>query len=262
MPTTYSVSAADVLHDGSEYSIGYASNRNERSQRVYLVETDDTAGTASGAAAAVYSANSSESNISGIPLDHAAVTRIGPRKWLVTQRFSWQSAGHWGGSSVTTVCDFRLRTEWVPCYTVGTPESDGLPATSADWFSISSQYDPTVEPMPYMFPKAVIHIRIPFRSNTNPMTSTVAGLVNKVNNASVTFLASNASSVTFGANTVKFIGADITGRANASYIFVGSFDFLASASWKVMTAKFTSGAWAATKTLNLATGDFNTAFGI
>lgn len=264
MPTTYTVRTGD-LHDGTLLSVGYATANGERAVRRFLVETDDTAGTKKGAIDAVHSTLSSaivHDEVTDLPLQNAICTRIGPKKFIVDRIYGWSGESHWGGSSAADVCDFALgETEPVLCYTVGTPESDGLPSATVSggtkWFRIGSASDWSDPPTPYIFRKKVIRVRIPFRSNANPVTSTIFGLINKVNNASVTLLTNLASEIVFSSETLRFDGARITGRTNASYTFIGYYEFTASPSFKTMSVEFSSGAWTATKTLNLATGDFS-----
>lgn len=264
MPVSYTITPD--INDGTMLSVGVALLNPERAVRRHLVEATGGTGTKYGAISAVNSTYSTHPDISGMPLQNTVGVQIGVNKWWIDQVFGWSSTGHWGGSSVTTVCDYELGMEGVPCFTVGEPESDGLPSVtisgSTVWFNLMATNFRASPPQSYTFYRPVLRIRIPVRSNTNPVTATIAGLINKINDDSVTFLASNASPLTFAAGKVRFDGARVQARANASYIFQGSLDFTAAASFNVMNAKFTSGAWAATKTECLARADFNTAFGI
>lgn len=264
MPTTYTVKATDI-HDGTLLSLGYATSNAERAARRFLVETDDTAGTKKGAIDAVHTALSSavvHDEITDLPLQNATCVRLGPKRFLVDRIYAWSGESHWGGSSASAVCDFVLgQTEPVLCYTVGTPESDGLPSATVSggtkWFRIGNVADWMDPPTPYVFRKKVIGVRIPFRSNANPVTSTIFGLINKTNSGTVTLLSTLGTSITFAIGTLRFDGARITGRVNANYTFVGYYEFTASPAWKTMSVEYTSGAWTATKTVNLDQGAFS-----
>ena len=242
----------------SQFALGKLTAAGERGRIAHIATASDDTGTALLAVAAVEGTfGTAHPSMSGVPYLNVAVQKVGPRKWKVVQFFGWGPDSRWGGSSATTVVAYRLRSVNVPCYTIGTPEADGLPATSGTWYSIVSAYDPTVAPRPYMFEMSVIHIRVPVRTNTNPVNSTIVGLRGKVNNATVTILSANATPVSFGAGELRFIGADIDSRINSTHTFVGTMDFVAAPSWKVMSVRFTSGSWAATKTTNLDSGNFS-----
>jgi len=266
MATTYTVTKSDVL-EGTILGVGYATAQGERAVRRFLVtvtganDAEARAGTRSGAVSAVYSsiASAYHNEITDLPLQTGVATKVGPYKFMVDMVYGWSSVGHWGGATTAaSVADFSMGgREGVPCYTVGTPESDGLPATNATWYGLRSAADPTLMPQAYLFQKSVVRIRIPYRGTANPVTSTVFGLINKTNNGSITLLTNLASEIIFAAGELRFDGANIRAFSSATTTFAGYFEFTASPSFKVMTVAYSSGTWAATKTVVLAQGDFS-----
>lgn len=270
MATTYTVTKSDVL-DGTSLAVGYTSTQPERGVRRFLVtvtganDTEARAGTKSGAIAWVYSqlASAYHNELTDMPLQSGQATKIGPYKFIVDMIYGWTTLGHWGGASGAEVVDFSMGGyEGVPCYTVGTPDSaDGLPSVtvsgSTQWFGLRSQTDPTVFPQAYLFQKSVVRVRVPYSGNANPVTSTVFGLINKTNNGDVTILTNLGSEIIFAQGTLRFDGANIKGFANAATKFVGYFEFTASPAFSVMSVKYSSGNWTATKTVTLDQGNFS-----
>ena len=122
------------VNDGTMLSVGVAVLPPERAIRRHLVEASGGTGTKYGAIGAVNSAYSTHPDISAMPLQNTVGVQIGPNKWWVDQVFGWINTGHWGGPltppTVATLCDYETAWEGVQCFTVGEPESDGLPSTT------------------------------------------------------------------------------------------------------------------------------------
>lgn len=275
MALGYSITAVDI-HDGSELAVGYASLSQERGVRRFFVETTGAnagewlSGTKKGAIDAVFAAHATHPEIAALPLQFARATKIGPRKFIVDQYWAWGSNSSWGGNSANTLADFDIGVALVPCFTCGTPESDGLPSATlgsgTEWHRCVSAADPQSIPSPYMYEMAEMRLRIPFQSNVSPMPSAIEALVGKVSSEQLRILASAASGSTMdlAANTLRFMGVRVTSRVNASYAFVGYREFVARRSWKQQNLEISSGAWTGgvKKTVTVAySSGFASAFG-
>lgn len=267
----------DLLSE-TQAAIGKSSIQGEGGVRSHVAEASDDTGTDLLAVAAVESsAGTTHGSLSGVPYQRVLVKKFGPRKWRVVQFFGWGPDVRWGGSSATTAARFHLGTGYVECYTVGPAVSDGLPETmigttpGSTTSPVTTWYDcpqPTYflgrRPRPYQFEIAQIAIRIPFRSNSAPLTSAIVACMNKVNSATVTFLSANAVPLVLTAGQCKFVGADVDWRVNSSYAFNGDFCFLARPSWNIQYVLKNSGTllWECAKKTTLASANFTTAFGV
>lgn len=273
MALGYSITAVDI-HDGSELAVGYASLSQERGVRRFFVETTGAdaeewhSGTKKGAIDAVFAAHSTHPEISTLPLQFARATKIGPRKFIVDQYWAWGSNSSWGGNSANTLADFDIGVALVPCFTCGTPESDGLPSATVGGGTTLHRCvdlnDIQNTPCSYMYEMAEMRLRIPFQSNVSPMPSAIEALVGKVSSEQLQILASAAtdSTMNLAANTLRFMGVRVTSRVNASYAFVGYREFVARRSWKQQNVSRTTSAWVIDKTAFVSySSGFASAFG-
>jgi len=292
MALAYVITATDI-HNGTELSVGYATTQQERGVRRFLVETtganaaEAISGTKSGAISAVYTSLGSDfhNEITDMPLLSSSATRLGPKRFIVDFLYGWQSLGNWGGSSISTVCDFRLGFDYMDFYTVGPlmttgsfiglPENmtgsvaDSVTSPVTRWINLPFPNSGAALPAPgkQSFAMPTARIRVPYLSDTNPLSTGVLTAVGRTNsNAAIVFLTDLASQITFTQGQLRFDGLDIQGRSNSSagQKFQGAFQFSARYSWATQYAYHDSGVsgkWKSAYTDMLPQANFVTVFG-
>lgn len=231
--------AAVITQDiyGSTASLGYDSAQPERAVRRHFFE-DETVTTIEGAIRACVTAvgNGYYSATFQMPLQNAVAKQVGPGKYIVEMQYGW-SNGNWGGSSFTTLAEYRLAYESVPVYTVGPADSTGIPPASNAFFDAAGVTRLGMRPASYPWPRPVLRVGQPIQQSTNPML-TWASKAGKVNSASYT-----VGGLNFSAGQLRFDGAEIIARTNTGYTYQGSLMFSAAPSWAQQRLTDSSGSW-------------------
>ena len=268
MPVSYTVESAKTIA-GSMTSVGYASAQAERGIIECIVKSSGGTATDLGVAAACTSGGhipSTHPEITGLPLQNIVVSNIGTAKFKATGYYSWSGQGHWGGSSATAVADFDIGFEPRECFSIGPAESDGIPSAtvsgSTKWFRMFNENDGTIPPAHYLYPVPAVKVRIPIRTTDNPVTATILAAQTKVNSATATIFSGRSTPLAFAAGTLRFDGLRTVAYANASYPFVGHFEFTYCPGFTKQLCQFegTPKKWTIAKTAPPATANFATVF--
>jgi len=248
--------SADVY--GTTQTLGYDSSQGEKVIRRHYVE--GITGT-SQSETAIRAVTGLPSPVSGNPhltvptfaatfplLSTALMTRqnvtakqIGVGRFIVEEVYAWNSSS-WGNFPTTSLAEFRTGYESTQCYTVGQIQANGLPGTilqGAAWKDLPDETRLDPGPQPYSFMRPVVRIGVPFKSGTNPFTTTIYSLIGKLNsNTSYTI-----AGVTFSQHQLRFDGIDMSARTNSGQPFQGTYMLTASRSFAEQRVRWNTNKW-------------------
>lgn len=251
MPVTVS---EDIY--GTTYTLGYDSSQGEKVIRRHYVEGISSTSTKplEDAIQAVTSSPGVTSFATRFPLlgnptppdppmERQSVTakQIGVGRFIVEEVYAWNGSS-WGNFPTTSLAEFRTGYESTQCYTVGQIQANGLPGTilqGAAWKDLPDETRLDPGPQPYSFMRPVVRIGVPFKSGTNPFTTTIYSLIGKLNsNTSYTI-----AGVTFSQHQLRFDGIDMSARTNSGQPFQGTYMLTASRSFAEQRVRWNTNKW-------------------